>query len=90
MKPIKDITNNNTDISTLKVPSKNVEIIHNSVIVNKSFFLPSELSDFFPTQGPRIATIIIADDVARPNCWSVHPFSLTNHTEKYKPGIMNA
>ena len=51
------------------------------------FFFPCELSDFLPIHGPKIATITIAVEVARPNCWSVHPFSLTNQTEKYKPGI---
>jgi hypothetical protein len=56
----------------------------------RSLFFPSDPSDFLPTHGPRIATIIIALDVANPSCWSVHPFSLTNQTEKYKPGITNA
>ena len=72
------------------MPSKKVEIIQIRVIKNNIFFLPCELSDFLPIHGPKIATITIAVEVANPNCWSVQPFSLTNHTEKYKPGIMNA
>ena len=61
-----------------------------SKLKSNIFFLPCELSDFLPIHGPKIATIIIAVEVAKPSCWSVQPFSLTNHTEKYKPGIMNA
>ena len=90
MKPISEITNNRTEICTVNVPNKNVEMIHIIVINKRSLFFPSDPSDFLPTHGPRIATIIIALEVANPSCWSVHPFSLTNQTEKYKPGITKA
>ena len=60
------------------------------VVTNKYFFLPFELSDFIPNQGPKTATTTIAEDVAQPCCWSVHPCSSTNQTEKYKPGITKA
>jgi hypothetical protein len=57
-----------TDVGTENVPSKKVEIIHKIVIANRSFFFPLELSDFLPNQGPRIAIIIIAVEVAKPSC----------------------
>ena len=52
------------------------------VVIRSIGFLPWEPSDLAPTQGPRIATITIAPDVANPNDWSVHPCSDTSQTEK--------
>ena len=68
LNPINEKTNNRTDTSTENVPSKKVEIIQIRVIKSNIFFLPCELSDFLPIHGPKIATITIAVEVAKPNC----------------------
>ena len=75
---------------TLNVPSKNVANMHINVVINSIGFFPWDPSDLAPTHGPKIATITIALEVAKPKAWSVHPCSLTNQTEKYNPGITKA
>ena len=82
LKPIKETIKNNTEIFTSNVPKRNVATIHMRVVIRSIGFLPCEPSDLAPTQGPRIATITIAPDVANPNDWSVHPCSVTSQTEK--------
>ena len=75
---------------TLNVPRRNVEKIQANVVINNKGFLPWDPSDLAPTQGPVIATITIALEVAKPSAWSVQPCSVTSQTEKYNPGITNA
>ena len=60
--------NNYTDVSTENVACYNFEIIQLRVMRIRFFFFPCELSDFLPIHGPKIATITIAVEVARPNC----------------------
>ena len=57
-----------TEVRTLNVPRKNTERMHINVVIKRYFFLPFEPSDFIPSQGPKIATTNIADDVAQPCC----------------------
>ena len=65
---VNGVINSNTDVSTENVPSKKVEIIQITVMRRRILFFPCELSDFLPIHGPKIATITIAVEVARPNC----------------------